>query len=118
VHKVLPLEQLWQRLKLHRELFIYYRYYFLRHFCRCRRQLNSNFFFSFLLQITAETAYDMVSPGPSVRRRINRKGKRKRIHPPQVFEQKSEKIIKLLHFGFFFNPHRIFVRVFRMLTTL
>lgn len=25
----------------------------------------------------------MVSPGPSVRRRINRKGKRKRIHPPQ-----------------------------------
>lgn len=38
----------------------------------------------FILQITAETAYDMVSPGPSVRRRINRKGKRKRIHPPQV----------------------------------
>lgn len=35
-------------------------------------------------QITAETAYDMVSPGPSVRRRVNRKGKRKRIHPPQV----------------------------------
>lgn len=25
----------------------------------------------------------MVSPGPSVRRRVNRKGKRKRIHPPQ-----------------------------------
>lgn len=25
----------------------------------------------------------MVSPGPSVRRRGNRKGKRKRIHPPQ-----------------------------------
>lgn len=38
-----------------------------------------------LFQITAETAYDMVSPaGPSVRRRLNRKGKRKRIHPPQV----------------------------------
>jgi autophagy-related protein 2 len=40
--------------------------------------------FSLATQITAETAYDMVSPGPSVRRRINRKGKRKRIHPPQV----------------------------------
>lgn len=25
----------------------------------------------------------MVSPGPSVRRRVNRKGKRKRLHPPQ-----------------------------------
>ncbi|CRL03003.1 CLUMA_CG016444, isoform A [Clunio marinus] len=38
----------------------------------------------YLLQITAETAFDMVSPvGPSVRRRVNRKGKRKRIHPPQ-----------------------------------
>ncbi|KAL7049279.1 hypothetical protein ACKWTF_003650 [Chironomus riparius] len=37
----------------------------------------------YLLQITAETAYDMVSPGPSVRRRIMRKGKRKRINPPQ-----------------------------------
>jgi autophagy-related protein 2 len=37
------------------------------------------------MKITAETAYDMVSPaGPSVRRRLNRKGKRKRIHPPQV----------------------------------
>lgn len=35
------------------------------------------------LQITAETAYDMLSPGPPVRRpRGNRKGKRKRVHPP------------------------------------
>lgn len=44
---------------------------------------------SCVLQITAETAYDMVSPGPSVRRRINRKGKRKRIHPPQVRREKN-----------------------------
>ncbi|XP_055847231.1 autophagy-related protein 2 homolog A [Episyrphus balteatus] len=37
-----------------------------------------------LLQFTAETAYDMVSPGPSVRSiRHNRKGKRKRPHRPQ-----------------------------------
>lgn len=37
-----------------------------------------------LLQFTAETAYDMVSPGPSVRSiRLNRRGKRKRIHRPQ-----------------------------------
>ncbi|XP_055377404.1 autophagy-related protein 2 homolog B isoform X2 [Condylostylus longicornis] len=37
-----------------------------------------------LLQITAETAFDLVSPGPSVRRgRHNRKGKRKRPHRPQ-----------------------------------
>lgn len=49
--------------------------------------MRINFFFDFfwvILQITAETAYDMVSPGPSVRRiRGNRKGKRKRINPPQ-----------------------------------
>ncbi|XP_055908295.1 autophagy-related protein 2 homolog B isoform X2 [Eupeodes corollae] len=37
-----------------------------------------------LLQFTAETAYDMVSPGPSVRSiRHNRKGKRRRPHRPQ-----------------------------------
>lgn len=40
--------------------------------------------FIHLLQITAETAYDIVAPGPSVRHlRGNRKGKRKRMHPPQ-----------------------------------
>jgi hypothetical protein len=38
----------------------------------------------YFVQITAETAYDLMSPGPSVRRgRVTRKGKRKRIHPPQ-----------------------------------
>lgn len=38
----------------------------------------------YIIKITAETAYDMVSPGPSVRRiRGNRRGKRKRLQPPQ-----------------------------------
>lgn len=39
--------------------------------------------YRFLFQITAETAYDMVSPGPSVRlSRGRRRGKRK-LHRPQ-----------------------------------
>lgn len=36
-----------------------------------------------LIQVTAETAYDMLSPGPSVRRKIKAKGRRKRYHQPQ-----------------------------------
>ncbi|KAB0799030.1 hypothetical protein PPYR_06910 [Photinus pyralis] len=36
-----------------------------------------------LIQITAETAYDMVSPGPSVRRRTKSKGRKKRYAQPQ-----------------------------------
>lgn len=36
-----------------------------------------------LIQITAETAYDMLSPGPSVRMIAKSKGKRKRYHQPQ-----------------------------------
>lgn len=36
-----------------------------------------------LIQITAETAYDMMSPGPSVRRRTRSKGKKKRYSQPQ-----------------------------------
>lgn len=39
--------------------------------------------FSTLLQITAETAYDMMSPGPSVRRRPKTKGSKKRYAQPQ-----------------------------------
>ncbi|KAK4884514.1 hypothetical protein RN001_000785 [Aquatica leii] len=36
-----------------------------------------------LIQITAETAYDMVSPGPSVRRKAKSKGRKKRYAQPQ-----------------------------------
>ncbi|KAK5648479.1 hypothetical protein RI129_003371 [Pyrocoelia pectoralis] len=36
-----------------------------------------------LIQITAETAYDMVSPGPSVRRRTKSRGRKKRYTQPQ-----------------------------------
>lgn len=36
-----------------------------------------------MFQVTAETAYDMLSPGPSVRRKIKAKGRRKRYHQPQ-----------------------------------
>ncbi|KAF5283909.1 hypothetical protein FQA39_LY04729 [Lamprigera yunnana] len=36
-----------------------------------------------LIQITAETAYDMVSPGPSVRRKSKVKGRKKRYAQPQ-----------------------------------
>lgn len=36
-----------------------------------------------LIQITAETAYDMLSPGPSVRMMARTKGKRKRYNQPQ-----------------------------------
>ncbi|KAJ8967901.1 hypothetical protein NQ317_015423 [Molorchus minor] len=36
-----------------------------------------------LIQITAETAYDMLSPGPSVRRIAKSKGRRKRYFNPQ-----------------------------------
>lgn len=36
-----------------------------------------------LIQVTAETAYDMLSPGPSVRRKGKAKGRRKRYHQPQ-----------------------------------
>ncbi|KAF5280262.1 hypothetical protein FQR65_LT03070 [Abscondita terminalis] len=36
-----------------------------------------------LIQVTAETAYDMVSPGPSVRRKTKTKGRKKRYCQPQ-----------------------------------
>ncbi|XP_025831922.1 autophagy-related protein 2 homolog B isoform X2 [Agrilus planipennis] len=36
-----------------------------------------------LIQMTAETAYDMVSPGPSVKRRSKAKGHKKRYSQPQ-----------------------------------
>lgn len=36
-----------------------------------------------MLQITAETAYDMMSPGPSVRHRPKVKGSKKRYAQPQ-----------------------------------
>ena len=59
-------------------------------------------------QITAETAYDMVSPGPSVRRRVNRKGKRKRIHPPQViFTRTTFKTSTTTSFSSIFFPQDI-----------
>lgn len=54
------------------------------------------FFFS-IPQITAETAYDMVSPGPSVRRgRGNKKGKRKRLHPPQDIREGMTNAIQIV----------------------
>lgn len=34
-------------------------------------------------QITAETAYDMVSPGPSVKKRAKIKGRKRRYTQPQ-----------------------------------
>lgn len=39
-----------------------------------------------MLQITAETAYDMVSPGPSVRAKNRRRGKRKINRPQDIRE--------------------------------
>lgn len=58
------------------------------------------------MQITAETAYDMVSPGPSVRRiRGNRRGKRKRLNPPQDIREgvsNAFHIVKEVNFQTYF----------------
>lgn len=44
---------------------------------------------SCVLQSVAETAFDMVSPGPSVRRRKNKRGRksRSRYTPPADFRE-------------------------------
>lgn len=58
------------------------------YFIQVRIQANNKFSISYLsihFQITAETAYDMLSPGPSIRmkRLAKRKGRRKRYNQPQ-----------------------------------
>uniref|UniRef100_A0A182N5K0 Autophagy-related protein 2 n=1 Tax=Anopheles dirus TaxID=7168 RepID=A0A182N5K0_9DIPT len=59
-----------------------------------------------LLQITAETAYDMISPGPSIRRgRGNRKGKRKRLHPPQDIREGMSNAIQIVKEGITETAH-------------
>lgn len=61
-----------------------------------------------LLQITAETAYDMVSPGPSVRRcRGNKKGKRKRLHPPQDIREGMTNAIQIVREGITDTAHNL-----------
>ncbi|XP_055588438.1 autophagy-related protein 2 homolog A [Uranotaenia lowii] len=61
-----------------------------------------------LLQITAETAYDMVSPGPSVRRgRGNKKGKRKRLHPPQDIREGVTNALQIFKEGISETAHNI-----------
>ncbi|KAG5882217.1 hypothetical protein JTB14_024728 [Gonioctena quinquepunctata] len=52
-----------------------------------------------LIQITAETAYDMLSPGPSVRRIAKSKGKRKRYHQPQDIREGMTNAIMLVREG-------------------
>ncbi|CAG9820878.1 unnamed protein product [Phaedon cochleariae] len=53
----------------------------------------------YLIQITAETAYDMLSPGPSVRRIAKSKGKRKRYHQPQDIREGMANAILLVKEG-------------------
>ncbi|XP_058813814.1 autophagy-related protein 2 homolog B [Topomyia yanbarensis] len=61
-----------------------------------------------LLQITAETAYDMVSPGPSVRRgRGNKKGKRKRLHPPQDIREGMTNALQIVKEGITDTAHNL-----------
>ncbi|XP_055537641.1 autophagy-related protein 2 homolog A [Wyeomyia smithii] len=61
-----------------------------------------------LLQITAETAYDMVSPGPSVRRgRGNKKGKRKRLHPPQDIREGMTNALQIVKEGISDTAHNL-----------
>lgn len=61
-----------------------------------------------LLQITAETAYDMVSPGPSVRRgRGTKKGKRKRLHPPQDIREGMTNAIQIVREGISETAHNL-----------
>ncbi|CAG9863843.1 unnamed protein product [Phyllotreta striolata] len=52
-----------------------------------------------LIQITAETAYDMLSPGPSVRMLARAKGKRKRYHQPQDIREGMTNAILLVKEG-------------------
>jgi autophagy-related protein 2 len=49
----------------------------------------------------------MVSPGPSVRRRINRKGKRKRIHPPQDIREGISNAYHIFRDGIGETAHQI-----------
>uniref|UniRef100_A0A7G3AGM6 Autophagy-related protein 2 n=1 Tax=Lutzomyia longipalpis TaxID=7200 RepID=A0A7G3AGM6_LUTLO len=61
-----------------------------------------------LLQITAETAYDMVSPGPSVRRvRGYKKGKRKRVQPPQDIREGVANAYQIVRDGIGETVHTI-----------
>ncbi|XP_052865344.1 autophagy-related protein 2 homolog A [Anopheles cruzii] len=61
-----------------------------------------------LLQITAETAYDMISPGPSIRRgRGNRKGKRKRLHPPHDIREGMSNAIQIVREGISETAHNL-----------
>lgn len=61
-----------------------------------------------ILQITAETAYDMVSPGPTVRRvRGYRKGKRKRVQPPQDIREGVANAYQIVRDGIGETVHTI-----------
>ncbi|XP_055617380.1 autophagy-related protein 2 homolog B [Toxorhynchites rutilus septentrionalis] len=61
-----------------------------------------------LLQLTAETAYDMVSPGPSVRRgRGIKKGKRKRLHPPQDIREGMNNALQIVREGISETAHNL-----------
>lgn len=52
-----------------------------------------------LIQITAETAYDMMSPGPSVRRR-KIKGQKRKYHQPQDIREGVANACLLVKEGF------------------
>ncbi|XP_059616173.1 autophagy-related protein 2 homolog B-like [Phlebotomus argentipes] len=61
-----------------------------------------------LLQITAETAYDMVSPGPTVRRvRGYKKSKRKRVQPPQDIREGVANAYQIVRDGIGETVHTI-----------
>lgn len=49
-----------------------------------------------MFKITAETAYDMLSPGPSVRRQIKGKGKKKRYSQPQDIREGVSNAIQVV----------------------
>ncbi|CAO1344881.1 unnamed protein product [Diamesa serratosioi] len=61
----------------------------------------------YLMQITAETAYDMVSPGPSVKLHFTKKGKRKRINPPQDIREGMANAYHIVRDGFGDTAHTI-----------
>lgn len=68
-----------------------------------------------ILQITAETAYDMVSPGPSVKAKNRRRGKRKINRPQDIREGVTnayyivkEVIIYIIYFFLIIKFHQKF----------
>lgn len=61
-------------------------------------------------QITAETAYDMVSPGPSVRR-LRGKRNRKRLHPPQDIREGVSNALTIVKEVNDFRGFRFFLKL-------